>query len=146
VYWFHCAPACKFLLPIILEIQHCAKENNLQALSVVKARPVEDNSGAEFNKVLGCYGIDRGVFPNHSSYGFTQLDSFSGYGVDLRTDSIELTCTTFLRVLISGRFTSLCYGTLIHITQLVGLNQHTVMMQQYYYYTKYLCAGYSDSQ
>ena len=81
VYWFHCAPACRFLLPITLEVQHCAKEHNLQALGFVKARPVEDHSEVEFNKVLGCYGIDHGVFPSHSSYGFIELDSFSGYGV-----------------------------------------------------------------
>ena len=81
VYWFHCVPACRFLQPIILEIQHCAKEHNFQALGFVKTKPVEDHSVIEFNKVLGCYGIDRGVFPSHSSYGFIQLDSFSGYGV-----------------------------------------------------------------
>ena len=77
VYWFRCVPACKFLRPIILEIQHCAKQHNLQALSFMKARPFED----QFNKALDCHGNNHGVFPSRSSYGFVELDSFSGYGV-----------------------------------------------------------------
>ena len=82
VYWFRCVPECKFLRSIILEIQHCAKEHNLQALGFVKGRPVDnDSETAKFNKVLGCHGINHGVFPSHSSYGFVEVDSFSGYGV-----------------------------------------------------------------
>lgn len=81
VYWFHCVPACTFLQPIILEIQHCAKEHNLQALGFVKAIPRDGNSVMEFNKVFGCNGINHGIFPSHSSCGFIEVDSFSGYGV-----------------------------------------------------------------
>ena len=78
VYWFRCVPKCKFLQPIILEIQHCAKQQNLQALSFVKATSVEE---AKFSKALGCCRTNHGVFPSHSSYGFILLDGFSGYGV-----------------------------------------------------------------
>ena len=78
VYWFRCDPKCKFSRPIILEIQHCAKEQNLQALSFVKATSIEGRSEREFFKTLGYCG---GIFPNHSSYGFIFLDEFCGYGV-----------------------------------------------------------------
>ncbi len=81
VYWFQCVPKCKFLQPITLEIEHCAKHKNLQALSFVKARSVENLPEAKFNRALGCCGTNHGVFPNHSTYGFLQLDGFCGYGI-----------------------------------------------------------------
>ena len=62
VYWFHCVPKCKFSKPIILEMQHCAKQQNLQALSFVKARSIESQSEIEFNKTLGCCGTNQGIF------------------------------------------------------------------------------------
>lgn len=81
VYWFRCVPKCKFSKPITLEIQHCAKEQNLQALNFVKATSIEGQSEIEFFKALGCCGTNHGVFPSHSSYGFIFLDEFCGYGV-----------------------------------------------------------------
>ena len=83
VYWFRCDPKCKFSKPIILEMQHCAKQQNLQALDIsfVKARSIEDQSEDKFNKAFGCCGTNHGVFPSHSSYGFILLDQFCGYGV-----------------------------------------------------------------
>ena len=81
IYWFRCVPKCKFLKPVTLEIQHCAKHQNLQALSFVKARSVEGQTEVKFNRALGCCGTNHGVFPSHSSYGFIQLDRFCGYGV-----------------------------------------------------------------
>ena len=81
VYWFCCVPKCKFSKPIILEMQHCAKQQNLQTLSFVKARSIKGQSEIEFNKTLGYCGTNHGVFPSHSSYGFIQLDGFCGYGV-----------------------------------------------------------------
>ena len=81
IYWFCCVPRCKFLRPITLEIQHCAKQQNLQTLSFVKARSVEGQSEVKFNKAFGFCSTYRGVFPNHCSFGFIQLDSFCGYGV-----------------------------------------------------------------
>ena len=88
VYWFRCDPKCEFLKPVTLEIQHCAKQHNLQALSFVKAKSVEGQSKVEFNRAIGCCGTNHGVFPSHSSYGFIQLDGFSGYGV-VQEDSGE---------------------------------------------------------
>ena len=81
VYWFHCDPKCKFSRSIILEIQHCAKEQNLQTLSFVKAASTEGKPEIKFNKALDCCGTNHGVFPSHSSYGFIFLDEFCGYGV-----------------------------------------------------------------
>ena len=81
VYWFHCDPKYKFSKPVILELQHCAKQQNLQALSFVKARSIEGQSEAKFSRALGCGGTNHGIFPSHSTYGFIQLDQFCGYGV-----------------------------------------------------------------
>ena len=81
VYWFCCAPKCKFLQPVTLEIQHCAKQQNLQELSFVKARSVKGQSEVKFNEALGSCHTDHGIFPSHSSYGFILLDGFCGYGV-----------------------------------------------------------------
>ena len=67
---------CTFLQPITLEIQHCAKQQNIQALSFVKARSTKDKSEIKLDKALGCCGTNHGVFPSHSSYGFIQLDHF----------------------------------------------------------------------
>ena len=81
VYWFRCNPKCKFSQPITLEIQHCAKEQNVKGLSFVKATSIEGQSEDKFNRTLGCGGTNHGIFPRHSSYGFIQLDQFCGYGV-----------------------------------------------------------------
>ena len=81
VYWFCCTPKCKFSKPITLEIQHCAKQQNIQALSFVKARSIENQPDAKFNKTLGCCSTNHEVFPSHSSYSFILLDGFCGYGV-----------------------------------------------------------------
>ena len=81
VYWFRYDPRCKFSQPITLEVQHCAKEQNLQTLSFVKARSTEGQSEAKFNRALGCCGTNHGEFPSYSSYGFIQLDQFCGYSV-----------------------------------------------------------------
>ena len=78
VYWFHCDPKCQFSKPIILEIQHCAKELNLQTLSFVKATTTEGKPEIKFFKTLGYCG---GIFPSCDSYGFIFLDKFCGYGV-----------------------------------------------------------------
>ena len=81
VYWFRCVPKCKFSKSITLEIQHCAKQDNLHTLSFVKTTSIEGQSLYMFRKTTGCSQTSHGVFPSHSSYGFIQVDGFCGYGV-----------------------------------------------------------------
>ena len=90
VYWFLCTPKCKFLKPITLEIEHCAKLENYQSLSFVKANAEnsENQSQCIFRKAAGCSQTNYGIFPSCSSYGFIQLDRFCGYGV-IQDDSDE---------------------------------------------------------
>lgn len=80
VYWFRCIPKCKFLKPITLEIEHCAKLENYHSLSYVKAK-AENISQCIFSKAADCSQTNYGIFPSCSSCGFIQLDGFCGYGV-----------------------------------------------------------------
>ena len=87
VYWFRCTPKfIKFLKPVTLEIEHCAKPEYVHALSFVKAKSEEREhppSQYIFRKAPGCFQTEHGIFPSHSSYGFILLDGFCGYGVTL---------------------------------------------------------------
>jgi hypothetical protein len=75
VYWIECVPECRFSQPLTLEIQHCAKPEGAPQLCFVKARSMgRGEDGIHFETVVG-------HFSHHSSYGFIELDSFSGYGV-----------------------------------------------------------------
>ena len=85
VYWFRCTPECtKFSKPVTIEIEHCAKPENLHALSFVKAKSEEGEGPPSqyiFRKALGCFQTEHGIFPSRSSYGFIQIDRFSGYSI-----------------------------------------------------------------
>jgi hypothetical protein len=75
VYWIECVPECRFSQPLTLEIQHCAKPGNASNLCFVKAGSMDrGEERVNFKTVAG-------NFSYHSSYGFIELDSFSGYGV-----------------------------------------------------------------
>lgn len=90
VYWLRCIPACKFSKPVTLEIQHCGRQNNLSKFYFVKANLAQQLIQEQyvFHKAEGCSNTNHGVFPAKSSYGFIQLESFSGYGV-IQDDSEE---------------------------------------------------------
>ena len=75
VYSIECVPKCRFSQPLTLEIQHCAKPENASRLCFLKATSVDDHEeGVMFEAVAG-------NFLGHSLYGFTELDSFSRYGI-----------------------------------------------------------------
>lgn len=76
VYWFCCEPRCKFMQPISVEIQHCAKPDNTSKLSFVKASCAQQNLPYTFRQlhISGC-------FNSYTSYGSIELNSFSGVGI-----------------------------------------------------------------
>ena len=75
VYWIDCVPKCQFSRPLTLEIQHCAKPESASKLCFIKASSTDrGEERVNFETVPG-------NFSHHSSYGFIELDSFSGYGV-----------------------------------------------------------------
>ena len=75
VFWLRCEPRCKFAVPVSLEIQHCARPENISKLTFVKALCFQENLPYTFRQQQG------GHFTSSSSYGVLQLESFSGAGV-----------------------------------------------------------------
>ena len=78
IFWIT-AP-CKFINPVMLEIQHCALRENhsetvLSHLSFVSAKCSQKKLPYRFTQ------LDGGVFSPHSSYGCIELSHFSGFGV-----------------------------------------------------------------
>ena len=74
VYWLCCEPMCKFIQAISVEIEHCAIKENTAKLNIVKSHCRQENLPYTFKK-LG------GSFTEHSSYGYIEVDSFSGVAV-----------------------------------------------------------------
>ena len=74
-FWLRCDDACKFTKPITVEIQHCAKPENIPNLNFVRAICSQKQLPYTFKQLPG------GNFTSHSSYGVIELNSFSGVGV-----------------------------------------------------------------
>lgn len=75
VYCLDCVPECRFSQPLTLEIQHCAKPENVSKLCFVRSSSVEHHEkGVNLETV-------EGHFPISSSYGFIELNSFSKYRI-----------------------------------------------------------------
>ena len=66
---------CKFTVPLSLEIQHCARPENVSKLSFVKALCSQESLPYTFRRQQG------GRFSSSSSYGVLELESFSGVGL-----------------------------------------------------------------
>ena len=77
IFWFHCETVQKFTRPITVEIQHCAKpeSDNHIKLHFVRAVCCQKQLPYTFKQLPG------GIFTSHSSYGITELNSFSGVGI-----------------------------------------------------------------
>ena len=71
VYWLDSEPRCKFLLPLTLEIQHCAMSSQTSRLSFALARCSQKNLPYTFEI------LDGGEFSSLSTYGCIQLQHFS---------------------------------------------------------------------
>ena len=86
VYSVKCVPKCKFLQPITLEIQHCAKPKNTHKLSFARAVQSSSEQKVSFYVVEAgessqIDGILCSYFPHHTSYGFVELSKFCQFGV-----------------------------------------------------------------
>ena len=74
IFWLHCEPSCRFALPISMEIDHCAKPENVSKLSCVKALCSQQELPRTFRQLCA-----NGCFNNFC--GVLKLSSFSGVGV-----------------------------------------------------------------
>ena len=89
VYWIECVPKCQFSRPLTLKIQHCAKPDSASQLCFVKA------SSMHYSEEDVSFEIIPGDFPQRSSYGFIELDSFfGGYGVGKKGAKERLYCAS----------------------------------------------------
>ena len=77
VFWLRCEDVNKFTRPTTVEIQHCAKLENVTnlKLSFVRAVCCQKQLPYTFKQ------LPEGNFSSHSSYGVIELNSFSGVGV-----------------------------------------------------------------
>ena len=83
IFWLRCEPTCKFIKPVTLEMDHCAKRENASKLCFVKATCIQRYLPYTFKK------LKEGSFNQHTSYGVIELHSFSGVGV-AQEDSTEV--------------------------------------------------------
>ena len=79
VYRMECVPKCQFSEPLTLEIQHCAKQENLSKMCILRDNSNENNG--TFQTIVNGSQSNYGVFPHHSSYGFIELNEFCRIGV-----------------------------------------------------------------
>ena len=77
IFWLRCEDVHQFTRPIMVEIQHCTKLENVTntKLSFVRAVCSQRQLPYTFKQLPG------GNFTSHSSYGIIELNSFSGVGV-----------------------------------------------------------------
>ena len=77
VFWFSCETVRKFMKPIIVELQHCAKVENVNNHNLIFVRAVCSQKQLPYT----FKELPRGKFTGHSSYGVIELNGFSGVGV-----------------------------------------------------------------
>ena len=79
VFSIECVPKCHFSQPLVLEIEHCAKQENVQDLYFL-SDDSWDNNGI-FRMIYRGSHFNCGHFPHQSSYGFIELNDFCRIGV-----------------------------------------------------------------
>lgn len=75
VFWLKCEPKTKFIVPLSLEIEHCALLENTANLFMARALCSQEDLPYSFQV------LDGGIFTEHSTYGVIQLSQFSCVGV-----------------------------------------------------------------
>ena len=76
VFWLRCEPTCKFTKPVTVEIQHCAKSENVDSLKIKFVRALCSQT-----KLPYTFKEQGGDFNRHSSYGVIQVNGFSGLAI-----------------------------------------------------------------
>ena len=74
VFWLRCEPQCTFTKPITVEIQHCSTKQDLSRLKIVRVYCSQKQLPYKFKPLGGRFNAD-------TSYGATEVTSFSGVGV-----------------------------------------------------------------
>ena len=76
IFWIRCEPMCKLTKPVTVEMQHCARSENVAnfKLKFVRAACSQKQLPYTF-KELG------GDFTSHSSYGIIEVYGFSGLAI-----------------------------------------------------------------
>ena len=76
IFWLRCEPMCKFTKPVTVEMQHCARSENVANLKLKFVRAVCSQKQLPYTfKELG------GYFTSHSSYGVVEMCGFSGLAI-----------------------------------------------------------------
>ena len=76
IFWLRCEPMCKFTKPVTVEMQHCARSENVANLKLKFVRAVCGQKQLPYTfKELG------GDFTRHSSYGVVEVNGFSGLAI-----------------------------------------------------------------
>ena len=75
IFWLRCETVYKFTKPITVEIQHCAKSENIRNLKFIRAVCSQKQLPYTFKQ------LPEGNFTSNSSYGVIELNRFSGVGV-----------------------------------------------------------------
>lgn len=74
MFWLRCEPSVKFTKLLSLEIQHCAKAEDVSRLSFVRAVCTQEELPYTFKRL-------NPVSSSSSSYGFIRLQRFSGLAI-----------------------------------------------------------------
>ena len=76
IFWLRCEPMCKFTKPVTVEMQHCARSEDVGNLKLKFVRAVCSQKQLPYSfKELG------GDFTRHSSYGVVEVNGFSGLAI-----------------------------------------------------------------
>ena len=88
VFWLRCEPMLKFTKLITVEIQHCARSENVDNLNLKFVRAVCSQKQLPYTfKQL------KGNFTSHSSYGVIELGSFSGLAITQERSEVREYCS-----------------------------------------------------
>ena len=72
VFWLHCQPMCKFAKSITMEMEHCAKLENADKLTFMRAVCSQETLPYTFKQ------IGDGTFGEVEYWGAVELNGFSG--------------------------------------------------------------------
>ena len=100
IFWFRCEPMCKFTKPVTVEMQHCARSENVANHKLKFVRAVCSQKQLPYTfKELG------GDFTSHSSYGVVEVKGFSGLAITQEGSSERNYLANLLFKEVKGRHT-----------------------------------------
>ena len=130
VYSIKCFPKCHFSKPVTLEIQHCAKRENVHKLCFIRSKA---NSNFQ---IIASNRKSQAFFAQHTSHGFIELETFCQLAVGQRGSDERDYCASVYR---SCHVDSVRHHR-IHFAILWDTDAHNKVWKgvyvhaQYYYY------------